>query len=184
MRQVAAVSVLLFLSAILAAAQGPPSGNFFVGYSYANADVGALNRANVNGWQATLEGRVFPHVGIVADFTGHYGSQDFAAFCEVAPCPINFVNLSLSEHNVMFGPRFSASVGKLRPFFEAEVGVSHLTVNSAGSHNSFATSVGGGIDYRLMRFVAWRFQGDYVATRFFSTTQNNIRLSTGIVFRF
>ena len=45
-------------------------------------------------------------------------------------------------------------------------------------------ALGGGVDYRILRPVAWRFQGDYVSTHFFSAQQNNVRLSTGIVFRF
>jgi len=30
----------------------------------------------------------------------------------------------------------------------------------------------------------WRFQADYLQTRFFSQTQNDFRFSTGIVFHF
>jgi hypothetical protein len=44
--------------------------------------------------------------------------------------------------------------------------------------------LGGGVDYRIFRPIALRFEGDYLQTRFYSTTQNNLRLSTGIVFRF
>jgi hypothetical protein len=47
-----------------------------------------------------------------------------------------------------------------------------------------ATALGGGIDYRLVKLVALRLEGDYITTRFFNTTQNNIRLSTGVVLRF
>ncbi len=54
--------------------------------------------------------------------------------------------------------------------------------NGFGSDTSFATALGGGLDYKIIRPVAWRFQGDYVQTRFFGTTQNNVRLSTGIYF--
>jgi hypothetical protein len=32
--------------------------------------------------------------------------------------------------------------------------------------------------------MAWRVEGDYVHTRFFSAGQNNVRISTGIVLRF
>jgi hypothetical protein len=87
------------------------------------------------------------------------------------------------EYDVLFGPRVSVPVGKLRPFGEFLAGVSHISVETL-SHTSFATALGGGLDYRLARVVAWRFQGDYVQTRFFSTRQSNVRLSTGIVLRF
>ena len=52
------------------------------------------------------------------------------------------------------------------------------------SDTSFAAASGGGLDYRIIRPIAWRFQGDYVSTHFFSTYQTNVRLSTGIVLRF
>jgi hypothetical protein len=42
----------------------------------------------------------------------------------------------------------------------------------------------GGIDYRLIRPVAWRFEADYLQTRFFGTTQDNVRWTTGIAFHF
>ncbi|MGC1223452.1 MAG: hypothetical protein WA872_16880 [Candidatus Sulfotelmatobacter sp.] len=79
----------------------------------------------------------------------------------------------------------SFSVGKFRPFAEGLFGGAHVNVNNGvGSDTSFATALGGGLDYKIIRPVAWRFQGDYVQTRFFGTTQNNVRLSTGIVLRF
>jgi opacity protein-like surface antigen len=76
------------------------------------------------------------------------------------------------------------SVGKIRPFAEALFGAGHISTNGAGSDTSFATALGGGVDYHLIPLVSWRLEGDYVQTRFFSTTQNNVRLSTGIVLRF
>ena len=77
------------------------------------------------------------------------------------------------------------SVGKFRPFAEALFGASHVDVNHGiGSDTSFATAIGGGLDYKIIRPLAWRFQGDYVQTRFFGNTQNNVRISTGLVLRF
>ena len=187
MRKVSIMAFILFSLAGLAAAQIPTAGNVFFGYSYYNTDLSSLGRANTNGWEGTLEGRVFPHLGILADFSGHYGSQDFLTG---VLCPVGSggcaptVRENVSEHNVMFGPRVSASVGKFRPFAEAMFGVGHLNASAFGSSNSFATAIGGGLDYRIIRPLAWRFQGDYIQTRFFSTTQNNVRLSTGIVLSF
>jgi hypothetical protein len=63
-------------------------------------------------------------------------------------------------------------------------GFGRLGANGVGADTEFATAVGGGLDYRIIRPIAWRFQGDYVQTRFSGSTQNNIRLSTGIVVRF
>ncbi|MFZ0760519.1 MAG: hypothetical protein WAM69_11255, partial [Candidatus Sulfotelmatobacter sp.] len=145
--------------------------------------------ANTNGWEASVEGKVIPFLGFVADFDNHYGSQNFPQ-CPVVPAGggaggCASLNASVTERNFLFGPRVSFSVGKFRPFAEALFGGAHVNVNNGvGSDTSFATSLGGGLDYKIVRPVAWRFQGDYIQTRFFGGTQNNVRLSTGIVFRF
>ena len=186
MRKLIVIASTFFLFAGLAAAQVPTSGNIFFGYSFYSTDLSSIDRANTNGWQASLEGKVFSFLGIVADFDGHYGSQNFpTTVCPgQLPCLPAPFSANLSEHNVLFGPRFSASVGKFRPFAEFEVGVGHVNANAAGSDTSFATAFGGGLDYRLVRLIAWRFEADYLQTRFFGSTQSNARVSTGIVLRF
>ncbi|HET6181120.1 MAG TPA: outer membrane beta-barrel protein [Candidatus Sulfotelmatobacter sp.] len=182
MRKIVVTALALLTLSALAAAQVPTSGNVFFGYSYYNTDLSSFDRSNTHGWEGSLEGRVFPHVGIVVDLGGHYGSQNFPVIC-TGPGPCTF-NANVSEHNVLFGPRVSASIGRFRPFAEAMFGVGHVNANAAGSDTSFATALGGGIDYRIIRPIAWRFQGDYVRTHFFGTAQNNLQLSTGIVLRF
>jgi|SRR5271163_1447287 len=185
-RKIGFVFFALLLCAGLAGAQVPTSGNVFVGYSYYNTDLSSIDRANTNGWEASLEGKIFPFLGLVADFDSHYGSQNFPTLCAsgggASGCT---TNASVTEHNYLFGPRVSVSVGKFRPFAEALFGGAHVNANNGvGSDNSFATALGGGLDYKIIRPVAWRIQGDYVQTRFFGTTQDNVRLSTGIVVRF
>ena len=187
MRNVAAATFTLLLFVAVVSTQVPTAGNVFVGYSYYNTDLSSIDRANMNGWEATLEGRAVPHLGILLDISGHYGSENFPGdVCPVSqpPCLPVAYNANVAEHNVLFGPRVSASIGRFRPFAEVMVGVGHVNANQAGSDTSFATAIGGGLDYRIIRPVAWRFQGDYVETRFFGTTQNNVRFSTGIVLRF
>jgi hypothetical protein len=185
MRKLVLISFVLLSFAGLAAAQIPTAGNVFVGYSFQNTSPSALNlvtgRANLQGWEASLEGRMVPFLGIVADFSGHYGSESFSQPTPNLPLS---VSVSAHEEEVLFGPRVSISLGKFRPFAEGEVGVGRVTTNGFGSDTSFASAIGGGLDYRIVRPIAWRLQGDYVYTRFFSTTQSDFRLSTGIVFRF
>jgi hypothetical protein len=187
MRRIGLIVFLLVISAGLASAQIPTSGNVFFGYSFYNTDLSTIDRANTNGWEASVEGKVIPFLGFVADFDSHYGSQNFPASCELTPNgPLcTAVNASITEENFLFGPRVSFSVGKFRPFAEGLFGGAHVSANNGvGSDTSFATALGGGLDYKIIRPLAWRFQGDYVQTRFFSTTQNNVRISTGIVLRF
>ena len=103
------VAVFMVLSfAGLGAAQVPTSGNIFVGYSYYNSKL-EVDRASLNGWEGSLEGKVLPHVGIVADVSGHYGSQNFP-ICPVGPVGIGgggcaAISASTHDLNVMFGPR-------------------------------------------------------------------------------
>lgn len=180
-----AFSILLavFLSGA-AMAQIPTKGNIFFGYSYANTDVISTNRSSLNGWNGSLEGKVLPWVGIVGDFSGLYGSQDVAIGC---PGACTVVSADAREHNFLFGPRVSFSVGKVRPFAHALFGAAHISASAAGfsdSDTSLGLAVGGGFDYHLVPAFAWRVQADMLQTRFFSDTQNNFRFSTGLVFSF
>jgi len=182
MRKIGFILLALLMLASVAGAQVPTSGNVFFGYSYYSTNLSSIDRANTNGWEASVEGKVIPWVGFVADFDSHYGSQNFVVLC---PEACSSFSADITEHNFLFGPRVSFSVGKVRPFAEALFGAGHVSVNNGvGSDTSFATALGGGLDYKIIRRVAWRFQGDYVQTRFFGATQNNVRISTGIVLRF
>jgi hypothetical protein len=185
MRKLVIILDTFFLLAGLAAAQIPTGGNVYLGYTYYNTKL-SVSSGSLNGWEGTLEGKVFPLLGIVADITGHYGSEQFpnpGATCIIGgTCPPRSANAHIYE--ALFGPRLSVPVGKFRPFGEFEIGVGHVNTNGFGSDTSFATSVGGGLDYTIVRPIAWRLQGDYVRTKFFNRTDNNLRLSTGIVFRF
>ena len=182
------IAFALLLLCTLANAQIPTSGNVFFGYSYLNSNslVDLSQRSSLNGWEASLEGKIIPWVGIVADFSRHYGSE--SGVNAVGTCAIMVtcspLNVNTNIQNYLFGSRVSVSVGKVRPFAEALFGAAHFSADQGGSDTSFATALGGGLDYKIIRPVAWRFQGDYVQTRFFGATQNDVRLSTGIVLRF
>jgi len=176
MHRLSAIVLALLLLATAAVAQGPiPKGNVFFGYSYLSADLVTNDRANLNGWNGSLEGKVFPYVGIVADLSGHYGTTNLPLG------PGNPGNAHL--YNFLFGPRVSVSVGKLTPFAEALFGAAHTNIGG-DTDTSFSEAVGGGIDYKLIPAVAWRVEVDYLHTRLFNDPQNNVRISTGVVLHF
>lgn len=188
MRNAFVIIVLFFALVVTASAQVPMGGNLFAGYSYTSLGLNGSQRSGLNGWNASLEGKVFPFVGMVADISAQYGTQDNAAPCVGSigqACPGPSINTDL--RNYLFGPRVSFSVGRFRPFAEALFGASHIS-ESAGpffaSDTSFATGFGGGIDYRLFMLLGWRVEVDALQTRFFNSTQNNLRVSTGLVLRF
>jgi hypothetical protein len=185
MRKTAVIALLVLILTGLAAAQIPVSGNVFFGYSYYRTNPSGIDTANTNGWEGSIEGKFLPLIGIVGDVSGHYGNETFAFSCPVGlPTCNTSPNVNIAEHNYLIGPRLSVSVGKYRPFAEALFGVGHINANAAGSDTSFATALGGGLDYKLIKLVAWRIQGDYVQTHFFGARQDNIRISTGIAIHF
>jgi hypothetical protein len=72
-------------------------------------------------------------------------------------------------------------------------GGGRLNASSSGisaGENSFAIAVGGGLDLTIRHRLAIRvIETDYLLTRFAhpdgtSASQNNVRISTGLVFRF
>jgi hypothetical protein len=167
-----------------------PSGNVFVGYSYMSADLVSNDRTNLNGWNGSVEGKVLPFIGLLADFSGHYGSVPLAVnptCTAVIGVPCLALSARTNIHSFLFGPRISVSVGKVRPFAHALIGAAHMSESSSllsSSDTSFAYALGGGIDYHLIPLISWRVQGDLLQTRFFSNTQNNVLISTGIVVHF
>jgi len=188
-----AVVLVFLLGATFAMAQ-IPSGNVYVGYSYTRADIFSQSlllqppsrTANFNGWQASLEGKFLPFIGVVADVSQTYGSSNFSLCGPVAPCFPGQAGVDSRLLTVMVGARASVSVRKFTPFAEALFGGAHASESRAvsASDTSFATAIGGGLDYKLIKGVAWRLQGDALHTHLFGAGQNNLRLSTGLVLRF
>ena len=182
MGKVAAVAISVLFLVALASAE-VPSGNAFIGYSYYNStnlSSPLFGRATTNGLEASIEGKVLPFMGLVADFDGHFGSETVST-CGQGCGPFRS---AVSQYNYLFGPRVSVSVAKIRPFAEVLIGAGHVNIHLLSSTSSFATAVGGGFDYKVLRLIGWRLQADYVYTNLFSAKQNNVRVSTGIVFRF
>jgi hypothetical protein len=193
-------SAIIFAAAffsITARAQLPTGGNVFFGYSFSrgNALTGNITPTptptnpsiNMNGWEASAEGKYLPWLGVVVDFDWHYGGHQVVA-CAVPACTSTVpFRLNASRHELMFGPRASVSIGKYTPFAELLLGFAHQTDRGGAVSNSdttFATEFGGGLDYKLVKGVAFRAQADSLRTGFFGGSQQDLRLSTGLVFRF
>ncbi len=170
--------LLLSLFAILccaASAQIPTKGNVFFGYSYDRTAVVRNDASNLNGWDASLEGKFLPWIGLVLDVDGHYGSHNSGG-----------TTADIAAHNVLFGPRVSVSYSRFRPFAEFLVGVGHISRSHgiSDSNTSFVDAVGGGLDYRVFGPVTLRGQLDWINTRFYGEGQNGVRFSTGIALHF
>ena len=178
-------AVLFFLIAFtaLSSAQIPTKGNVFFGYSYDHTAISSGDSGSLNGWDASLEGKVAPWVGLVVDIDGHYGSRIYCISCVG---PIGPMNADITEHNFLFGPRVSVQVQRFRPFAEFLIGAGRVSRSNgiSDSNTSFANAVGGGLDYRIAGPFSARGQLDWVNTRFYGQGQNGVRLNFGIAFHF
>ena len=183
--------------------RGTPKVELFLGYSYLRA-VPTYATGNrlvwLNGGSANIAFNLNRYLGIVADvgaftnsqvrFTGAYGST------------IDVDNQNVAVITYLFGPRLSfRQHERVTPFVQALFGGIHanqiliadctFSCTLLPSENTFAMAAGGGLDIKVRRHLAIRIvQAEYLMTRFtdYSTgdvgMQNDVRLSSGIVFRF
>jgi hypothetical protein len=170
-------------------AQAPPSGNAYFGYSFLSAPGSPplTARNTLNGWDGSAEFKVVPGIGVVADFGGNYGTVPVETACPGNGNGCGPVGLNTKLYTFVFGPRFSAPLGKFRPFAHLLFGGAHSSASNDGftsSNNAFAIALGGGLDYKLIKGIAWRAQFDDLVTKAISSAQNNLRFSTGIALRF
>jgi len=178
------VSLLTVLSLFGATAHAhdTPKFDIFAGYSYLrlNPRTAGVSSFNLNGGSASIAYNAKSWLSGVADFGGYNNGNILNTG----------INGTLSTY--LFGPRVSyRHFGRITPFGEVLFGVAHASsAGTSGSDNAFAMTLGGGLDYKWSdRFAIRPVKLDYLMTRFSETgtsnqTQNNLRVSTGIVFRF
>ena len=127
---------------------------------------GGTLAANVNRW-----------IGLVGD----------VGFCKVTGLP---TGASAHDINYLFGPRFSyRNYGRLTPYAQVLFGGARATASVTGfpstSVNSFAMTFGGGADLKLTPHLSFRaIQFEYLYTHFSGVKQNNLRIQSGLVYRF
>jgi hypothetical protein len=84
------------------------------------------------------------------------------------------------------GARYRYPVGyRIEPFVHADFGFAHYVPQTAnGGQGAIGILVGGGIDYRLKRWISVRAEGNAEFTRFFSASQINPVIAGGVVFNY
>lgn len=166
LRKTLLVLGLCIVAALPAQAQDDDKVEVSGGYSYMRFH--SSPSANLNGWEASAQYKFRDWIGGVADFDGHYGS---------------IRGIGTSTYTYLFGPQICWPA-RVSPFGHLLLGGAHNSTGGFGS-SSFSMALGGGIDATLTDKFRWRvFQGDYLLTQFGGRSQNNARLSTGIIFRF
>ena len=156
--------------------QNMPRLEAFGGVSYLNAGTSGLaSRQNVAGFEGSVAIHANRWVAGEANFGGYYKILTI----------VNVGNFAFHDYMAMAGPRFNIR----KAFFHALVGIDHLagsanfySTSGTSSDNSLAGTGGGGVQWNISRHLALRTSADYVLSRFAGLTQNNIRVTLGVVF--
>ena len=149
----------------------------FIRASAANAGGGF----NLNGGSATVAYNFSDRFAVVADI----GAYRFSGLPS---------GLTSTMYTYMFGPRVTfRRWSRVAPFAQVLLGGGRLNASAGGvdaGENGLAMPAGGGLDVPLHRHFAIRvIQAEYLMTRFdrvdgSSATQNDVRISVGLVLRF
>jgi hypothetical protein len=152
-----------------------PRWEVFGGYSYLRLDsksFGFANEANLNGWNAAATFNLKLKWSVTLDLSGQYGSQ-------------------VRTLNYMIGPQYNWRRDKSKFFVHGLIGKAQDRVDiTVGTTTGFqgvgrAFAGGGGYDWYWRPRITFRVvQADYINGNSFGKTQNNIRISTGVVFNF
>lgn len=166
MRNLLILVVVILVAASPACAQAPKA-EFFAGYEYLHLN--PLGRG-CHGFGANLAYNLNDWAGAVGDF----------GVCKETGLPSG---ISAHDVNYLFGPRISyRNYGKLTPFAQVLLGGQHIGSN-VGDDNSFAMTLGGGLDYKHNdRFSIRLIQAEYLYTHFGGQGQNNARIEVGLVY--
>jgi outer membrane protein OmpA-like peptidoglycan-associated protein len=181
---------------------GTPKVDLFLGYSYLQsvpkpADGNRL--VWMNGGSTSIAFNLNRYLGLVAD-VGDYTNSEIR-FQGAYGATVDVDDAKGGVISYLFGPRISfRNHSRITPFAQAlfggahasDVKLSNCTLNCTllPVENAFAMTAGGGLDIRVHHHFAIRLiQAEYLMTRFqdYSTGtkafQNDVRLSSGIVFR-
>src|SRR5438552_2799321 len=210
-RNLLALLVLLF--PISVAAQQPPKVEVFGGYSHLQLTEQSrilLKSASLKGWNASVTLNVMPRIGLLADFSDHYGQRGLIPYTInslTTPGELKRVEAApgdMRQHTFLLGPevrlfrrdRLTVNVRvlvgvahtntlllPLREAIQRPVGSPPITQRSFPSASTFAASFGGSVDYRITDRLSFRIvQPELSLTRIDTGNQYNFRLSTGLVF--
>lgn len=180
------VSLLGLAFLFSAAAQAQERQVFDVGVTYSyvryNPATSGIKNFSMNGGSGSVAVNFKSWLSGVADIGGYSKAT-----------PPTFGSRTLSTY--LFGPRVSINrYGRFTPFGQVLVGIAHTGdryLATGGSQTPFAAAIGGGLDWRWTNHIRIRTaEVDYLLTHFGELTnrntqvQNNLRVSSGFVFRF
>ena len=185
LRFIVSLLALVTVFGLSANAQELPKIDASVNYSYlrANPATSGLGGFNLNGGSVSAAYNFRDWLSGVADFGGYHAGS------------YNGVNVNDHMLTYLFGPRVTYRKSRrISPFGEMLFGAARAgsgVFATSNSHTAFATAFGVGVDWNVRdRFSIRPLQFDYLLTHLpevtngNNQTQNNLRVSTGIVFHF
>jgi hypothetical protein len=151
-----------------------PGGDVYLGYSRLGANTFYANTPGLNGWEAAGHLHLIPFFGAELD-VAHYGLGASA----VTP----------RTTTVLLGPRLTVGAAGIHVFVHGLAGWESTSNHGAQptpvSSSGLAVAAGGGLDFRIAPFFAWRINGDYInAPTASPSSASHSRFGTGLVFRF
>jgi len=176
---VSTVSIFCSVFCLPASAQTKsklPAIDVFGGYSYLRFDaktLGFSNDLNLNGANVSVAlPDLYKGLGAALDISGHYTTE-------------------LEEFNFLLGPQYTYEWKGMRLYGHGLFGKARARLRQPGTTNvepsylSNAFAFGGGLDFPLSgRFSVRVIKADYLITDDFNAPQHNVRLSTGVIYRF
>ena len=159
-KKIMGVALLVCLISMMAAAQELPKPEVYGGFQFTS-----LDGWHGSGWNGGANMYITSHLGVTGDFSGVYGSGS-------------------SFTTYTFGPVVSMRKHAISPFAHALFGGAHASTAGIGD-NGMAMMFGGGLDVGGKKFAFRAAQVDWMVTRFNGfSDKNNVRVSTGAIYRF
>lgn len=190
MRKLLTFASLTFLLTVVSVPKAYSQVELYGGYSHLQlSNVSSGIGTSSNGWQGGAYLHLLGPWGFEADYSNHYG---------VSPD----LNYYVPEFTQLYGPRFTLALPRIHPFVHALFGTVHgeaeqyLILTPCGplgcppsppnfTENAFGMAFGGGLNVKATRHIWLRLvQVDYIRAQFTNNTQNDVRVSAGLVFRF
>ena len=188
MKKLIPVFIMLIGLPAAAFAQIIPKATLFGGYTLVhNTQPNGGASFNVNGWDVSAELKPASWLGMVADVSQQYGSPN---------------GVKENQTSVLFGPQVSVpGMKRVVPFAHIMAGFVHGTnqVNLLGAPctpsscpgpllnfgTTFATAVGGGVDFKLAGPLWVRpIQVDYLHAHLSPDHHTNVRVAAGLALHF
>lgn len=180
-----------------------PMAEIGTSWSYLHAGENAWDKADLTrGWKASFDANVAPWLGLVGEFSGHYGNQFIPVETSIGTQKLEAYT---NHHTFLFGPRLFYRTARWTPYVHTLFGFARIhhdqDTSAAGATylggapveagiqvdrtiNPFAMGLGGGMDVSLNDRVALRaIQADYLITRPDENNIHNWRISTGLNFK-